>query len=98
MNVSLHVYKTLLCERCLNRAETAEVTALDDRSWLGVHGAAPWTAPRVSCLTRAFEAASNALNIWEFGGRSWDSQRFSVKEMHFKQISPKSVAALLLVA
>ncbi|CAK9057639.1 Cell surface hyaluronidase (Cell migration-inducing hyaluronidase 2) (Transmembrane protein 2) [Durusdinium trenchii] len=36
--------------------ETCKVSVQDDRSWLGVRGPAPWTSPRVSCLTRAFEA------------------------------------------
>jgi len=35
---------------------TCQVTAEDDRSWLGVQGRAPWTSPMTSCLTRAFEA------------------------------------------
>ncbi|CAE7614021.1 nipblb [Symbiodinium natans] len=37
---------------------TCQVAAADDRSWLGVQGRAPWTAPSVSCLTQAFEASS----------------------------------------
>lgn len=34
---------------------TCEVSAQDDRHWLGVQGRAPWTAPSASCLTSAFE-------------------------------------------
>ncbi|CAE7262907.1 nipblb, partial [Symbiodinium necroappetens] len=37
---------------------TCQVAAVDDRSWLGVQGRAPWTAPSVSCLTQAYEASS----------------------------------------
>ncbi|CAE7249476.1 Cemip2 [Symbiodinium sp. CCMP2592] len=37
---------------------TCQVAAADDRSWLGVQGRAPWTAPSVSCLTQAYEASS----------------------------------------
>ena len=38
------------------KLHNTEVSALDDRSWLGVRGRAPSTTPMTSCLTRAFEA------------------------------------------
>lgn len=50
-----------------------QVSASDDRSWLGVRGRAPWTSPVTSCLTRAFEASFFPCSDVHHGSGTWGS-------------------------